>query len=115
MARTSKKNGGGRAPRGIEAPLHAATDAIRGDKGAAKDADIKGLRRSAKLDAIAKHGCVPTPGRDVGADEVDDDGGEPFVAKVIPFPARLAEHRAAAAEIDAAIAANLREVGYGGA
>jgi len=49
--------------------------------------DIPGFCKSAKIEDIAKHGCVLTPGRYVGADESEDDG-EPFEEK---YPRLLAE------------------------
>jgi type I restriction enzyme M protein len=52
--------------------------AWRGDKTCkAKYADEPGFCASATLDDIRKHGHVLTPGRYVGAAEVEDDG-EPF-------------------------------------
>jgi type I restriction enzyme M protein len=49
-------------------------NAWRGDKGAGEYADIPGFCKSAKLDEIAGHAYVLTPGRYVGAEEVEDDG-----------------------------------------
>ena len=54
-----------------------------------------------------------TPGRYVGAEAQDDDG-EPFEDKMKRLTATLREQRAEAARLDAAIAANLKELGYGG-
>ena len=54
-----------------------------------------------------------TPGRYVGAEEVEDDG-EPFEEKMKRLTATLREQQAEAAKLDAAIAANLKELGYGG-
>ena len=55
--------------------------AWRGDKGADKYEDIAGFCKSATLEEIAGHGHVLTPGRYVGAEEVENDG-EPFEEKV---------------------------------
>ena len=55
--------------------------AWRGDKGAGKYEDVAGFCKAAKLDEIRKHGHVLTPGRYVGAEEVEDDG-EPFEEKM---------------------------------
>jgi type I restriction enzyme M protein len=55
--------------------------AWRGDKGAGKYEDIAGFCKSATLEEIAGHGHVLTPGRYVGAEDVEDDG-EPFDEKV---------------------------------
>ena len=68
--------------------------------------------RAAKLDEIQKHGYVLTPGRYVGAEAVEDDG-EPFEEKMARLAATLREQQAEAARLDAAIAANLKELGYG--
>ncbi|MCC7180421.1 MAG: SAM-dependent DNA methyltransferase, partial [Acidobacteria bacterium] len=43
--------------------------------------DVAGFCRSATTEDIATHGCVLTPGRYVGAEEVEDDG-EPFEEKM---------------------------------
>ncbi len=75
-------------------------------------ADIPGFCKSATLDEIRKHGHVLTPGRYVGAEAQEDDG-EPFEEKMKRFTATLREQQAEAAKLDAAIAANLRELGYG--
>src|SRR5581483_11871192 len=75
--------------------------------------DISGFCKSATLDEIRKHGHVLTPGRYVGAEAVEDDG-EPFEQKMQRLVATLCEQQAEAAKLDAAIAANLKELGYGG-
>jgi type I restriction enzyme M protein len=87
--------------------------AWRGDKGAAAFADVPGFCKAAKLDDIRKHGHVLTPGRYVGVESAEDDG-EPFEEKMKRFSATLREQQAEAAKLDAAIAANLTELGYGG-
>ncbi|MDS4068415.1 MAG: class I SAM-dependent DNA methyltransferase [Candidatus Competibacter sp.] len=75
--------------------------------------DIPGFCKSATLDDIRKHGHVLTPGRYVGAEAAEDDG-EPFEEKMKRLAATLREQQAEAAKLDAAIAANLKELGYGG-
>lgn len=87
--------------------------AWRGDKGAGDYADVPGFCKAAKLDDIRKHGHLLTPGRYVGAEAVDDDG-EPFEEKMARLAATLREQQAEAARLDATIAANLKELGYGG-
>jgi type I restriction enzyme M protein len=87
--------------------------AWRGDKGAGEYADIPGFCKAAKLDDIRKHGHVLTPGRYVGAEAAEDDG-EPFGEKMQRLVAQLREQQAEAAKLDAAIAVNLKELGYGG-
>jgi type I restriction enzyme M protein len=84
----------------------------RGDKGASSYADVPGFCKEAKLDDIRKHGHALTPGRYVGAAKLEDDD-EPFEQKMKRLAATLREETAVAAKLDAAIAANLKELGYG--
>ena len=87
--------------------------AWRGDKDAGEYADVPGFCKSATLEEIRKHGHVLTPGRYVGVAPEEDDG-EPFEEKMNRLVAQLREQQAEAARLDAAIAANLKELGYGG-
>ena len=87
--------------------------AWRGENEAGDYADVPGFCKSAPLDEVRKHGHVLTPGRYVGAEAVEDDG-EPFGEKMKRLTATLREQQAEAAKLDAAIAANLKELGYGG-
>jgi type I restriction enzyme M protein len=87
--------------------------AWRGDKGAGEYADVPGFCRRATLEEIRKYGHVLTPGRYVGAEEALHDG-EPFDEKMKRLTATLREQQAEAAKLDAAIAGNLKELGYGG-
>jgi type I restriction enzyme M protein len=75
-------------------------------------ADIPGFCKSATLDEIRKHGHVLTPGRYVGADAQEDDG-EAFDEKMKRLTGTLRAQQAEAATLDAAITANLKELGYG--
>jgi type I restriction enzyme M protein len=84
----------------------------RGDKDAGEYADVPGFCKRATLEDIRKHGHVLTPGRYVGAEAAEDDG-EPFEEKMKRLTATLREQQAEAAKLDAAIAANLKELGYG--
>jgi len=86
--------------------------AWRGEDGAGEYADVAGFCKSASMDDIRKHGHVLTPGRYVGAAEQEDDG-EPFEEKMARLSALWREQRAAATKLDAAIEANLKELGYG--
>jgi type I restriction system adenine methylase len=86
--------------------------AWRGEAEAGDYADIPGFCKSATLEEIRKHGHVLTPGRYVGAAAQEDDG-EPFVEKMQRLSAQWREQRAEAARLDAAIEANLKELGYG--
>jgi type I restriction enzyme M protein len=86
--------------------------AWRCEAGAGEYADVAGFCKSATLDEIAKHGHVLTPGRYVGAADVEDDG-EPFEEKMNKLSAQWRDQRAAAARLDAAIEANLCNLGFG--
>ncbi|HQR03876.1 MAG: SAM-dependent DNA methyltransferase [Proteobacteria bacterium] len=86
--------------------------AWRGEKGAGEYADVAGFCKSASMDDIRKHGHVLTPGRYVGAAEQEDDG-EPFEEKMARLSKLWREQRTQAAKLDAAIEANLKELGYG--
>ena len=73
--------------------------------------DMPGFCRSAPLDEVRKHGHVLTPGRYVGAPPREDDG-EPFEDRMTRLVARLREQRAESARLDAAIADNLKALGF---
>ncbi|HWQ40382.1 MAG TPA: class I SAM-dependent DNA methyltransferase [Burkholderiales bacterium] len=87
--------------------------AWRGEKEAGEYEDVPGFCKSATLEEIRKHGHVLTPGRYVGAEAHENDG-EPFEEKMKRLVAQLREQQAEAAKLDAAIAKNLKELGYGG-
>lgn len=76
-------------------------------------ADIAGFCKSATAKEIASHGHVLTPGRYVGAEEVEDDG-EPFAEKMTRLVAELNLQFAESAKLEKAIKANLKGLGYGG-
>ncbi len=103
------------------AKIAATYHAWRGEKHALSEAegeageyeDIPGFCRSATLAEIEKHGHVLTPGRYVGAEAQEEDD-EPFEEKMTRLVATLREQQAEAVKLDAAIAANLKELGYGG-
>jgi type I restriction enzyme M protein len=86
--------------------------AWRGDLKAAKYADVPGFCNAAKLDDIRKHGHVLTPGRYVGAEAAEQDV-EPFDEKMKRLTATFREQTKEAAKLDSAIAANLKELGFG--
>jgi type I restriction enzyme M protein len=83
----------------------------RSQKDAGEYKDLPGFCKSATLDEVRKHGYVLTPGRYVGAEAVEDDG-EPFDEKMKRLVAQLREQQAEAAKLDAAIAENLRKLGF---
>ena len=76
-------------------------------------ADLPGFCKSATTAEIAAHGHVLTPGRYVGAEEVEDDG-DPFEEKMPRLVAELHAQFADSAKLEQAIKANLRGLGYGG-
>ena len=63
------------------------------------------------LAEIAQHGHVLTPGRYVGAEEVEDDD-EAFADKMQTLTAKLGEQMAKGAELDALIRQKLGGLGY---
>ena len=85
--------------------------AWRGEKDAGEYADVPGFCKSATLEEVRKHGYVLTPGRYVGAAKQEEDD-EPFDQKMQRLVAQLREQQAEAAKLDAAITANLRELGF---
>jgi type I restriction enzyme M protein len=84
------------------ARIAATYHAWRGDKGAGKYEDVAGFCKSASLDEIRSHEHVLTPGRYVGAEDIEDDD-EPFEVKFPRLVAKLEEHMASCASRDALI------------
>ena len=86
--------------------------AWRGVKGKNKYEDIPGFCKSAKVEEIASHGFVLTPGRYIGAEEVEDDG-EPFDEIIKRLTAKLGEQFKESAKLEEEIKKNLKRLGYG--
>jgi len=86
--------------------------AWRGEQDAGKYEDNAGFCKSATLKEIEAHGHVLTPGRYVGAKEIEDDG-VPFEEKMAELSAKLYEQMNGAEELDTAIRQNLEVLGYG--
>jgi len=84
--------------------------AWRGDKGAGKYEDILGFCKSAATAEIATHGHVLTPGRYVGAEEIEDDG-EPFEEKMTRLVEELNTQFAESATLEKQIKRNLAALG----
>jgi type I restriction enzyme M protein len=84
----------------------------RGDKSAGTYADVPGFCKAEMLADIRKHGHALTPGRYVGAKDIEDDG-ELFEEKMMRLAAILRQQTDDAVKLDAAIVANLKELGYG--
>ena len=74
--------------------------------------DIPGFCRSASLDDIKANDYVLTPGRYVGAAEIEDDG-ELFEEKMQQLTQTLFQQMRDAQELDAVIKQNLKGLGYG--
>ena len=74
-------------------------------------ADEPGFCASVKLSTIAEHGYVLTPGRYVGAEEVEDDD-EAFADKMATLTAKLSEQMKKGNELDALISQKLGMLGY---
>lgn len=87
--------------------------AWRGEKEAGKYADVAGFCKAVNTDEIGERGFVLTPGRYVGTENLEDDD-ESFAEKMQRLSMTLREQQNEAAKLEAAIAANLKELGYGG-
>lgn len=87
--------------------------AWRGEAGAGGYEDVSGFCMSARLKDIKKHSYVLTPGRYVGAAEVEDDG-EPFEEKMQRLTTELQDCFSEGEQLQSRIKANLEGLGYGG-
>ena len=74
--------------------------------------DLPGFCKSAPLDEVRRHGHVLTPGRYVGAEPQPEDA-KPFEDKMRRLVAELQAQQAEGARLDAAIAENLKALGFG--
>lgn len=83
----------------------------RGETDASEYQDIAGYCRSVKLAEIAEHGHVLTPGRYVGAEDIEDDD-EAFAEKMQKLTEKLGEQMAKGAELDQLIRQKLGGLGY---
>lgn len=84
----------------------------RGEKAAGIYADVPGFCKGTKLEEIRKHGHVLTPGRYVGAEDIEDDG-EPFEEKMKRLSVNFQEQQLESERLDKLISSNLKELGYG--
>ena len=85
--------------------------AWRGEEGADDYADVPGFCKSTTLEEIREHRHMLTPGRYVGAEASEEDG-EPFENKMNRLASRLREQQSEGARLDAAIADNLKKLGF---
>jgi len=84
----------------------------RGQKGAIEYEDTPAFCKSATTAEIAAHGHVLTPGRYVGAEEVENDG-DPFEEKMPRLVAELHAQFTESVKLEEAIKSNLKELGFG--
>jgi type I restriction enzyme M protein len=75
-------------------------------------ADELGFCKSVKLEEICSHGYVLTPGRYVGAMELEDDG-EPIEEKVKRLTVTLEEQFAESVKLEKVIRNSLKGLNYG--
>jgi len=83
----------------------------RGEKGAGTYEDVPGFCKSASLEEIRKNGYVLTPGRYVGAEDVEDDG-EPFEEKMKRLTKKLGEQFVESERLVREIKVELTNQGY---
>ena len=81
------------------ARISATYHAWRGDEGAGKYEDIAGFCKSATLDEIRGHQHVLTPGRYVGAEDIEQDD-EPFEVKFPSLVAKLERQLEQSGQLD---------------
>jgi type I restriction enzyme M protein len=74
--------------------------------------NIKGFCHAATLEEVRTNNYVLTPGRYVGAEDIEDDG-IPFEEKMTALTGRLATQFAESARLELLIKEKLKEVGYG--
>ncbi|MEE4358995.1 MAG: class I SAM-dependent DNA methyltransferase [Desulfococcaceae bacterium] len=94
------------------ADTYHAWKSVKGEGKKVKYADKPGFCKSATLEEIKSHNYVLTPGRYVGAEEVEDDG-IPFEEKMGELSAKLYEQMRESMRLDAVIRKNLEGLGYG--
>lgn len=100
-----------RAGQDAQVPRGTAGARAAGETGTGGYQDIPGYCRSVTLVEIAEHGHVLTPGRYVGAEEVEDDD-EAFADKMQKLTEKLGEQMAKGAELDQLIRRKLGGLGY---
>jgi type I restriction enzyme M protein len=86
--------------------------AWRRDQGAGEYQDIPGFCKSVVKDEIASHGYVLTPGRYVGAEEIEGDD-EPFDEKMTRLAQLLTAQFTESDRLERIIQNNLKALGYG--
>jgi type I restriction enzyme M protein len=74
--------------------------------------DLAGFSKAAKLEEIRRHSHVLTPGRYVGAEDVEDDD-VPFATKMTQLTVILREQQVISTKLDQVISLKQKELGYG--
>jgi type I restriction enzyme M protein len=87
--------------------------AWRGEDGAGEYQDVPGFRSSAKLETVQSHNFVLTPGRYVGAAELNEDD-EPIKEKIAKMTSKLEAEFEQGSKLEDAILHNLKRLDYGG-
>ena len=96
-----------------EGPQDSSSPAGRsGDEGQSSYENIPGYCYSAALVDIKKHDFVLTPGRYVGAADIEDDG-IPFETKMTEMSQTLYAQMEESSKLDEVIWKNLEGLGYG--
>ncbi len=85
--------------------------AWRGEKGAGEFADSAGFCISATTETIRAHGYALTPGRHVGAEELEDHRVQ-FGPEMHRLVSELRSQIAASRDVEAIIEKNLKQLGY---
>ena len=85
--------------------------AWRGERDAGEYKDIPGFCKSATIEEIKAHGHVLTPGRYVGAEDIEDDD-EPFDEKMKRLTEKLEEQFAESSKLETIIKRNLKGLGF---
>ncbi|MEA3333729.1 MAG: class I SAM-dependent DNA methyltransferase [Pseudomonadota bacterium] len=85
---------------------------VKGEGKRVKYEDKAGFCKSATLEEIRSHQYVLTPGRYVGAEDMEDDG-VPFEVKMTELSTTLYEQMREGEKLDAMIRKNLEVLGYG--
>ena len=84
----------------------------RGDSGSGTYEDIPGFCKSATIEEIRTHNHILTPGRYVGAADIEKDD-EPFEEKMFKLTATLKEQMDKSDKLNQIIWENLKDIGYG--
>jgi len=85
--------------------------AWRGEAEGVEYEDVPGFCKSATTEEIREHGHILTPGRYVGAEEVEDDG-EPFEEKMARLTTTLNQQFAESRRLEEEIRKNLKSIGF---